>query len=857
MDNFLGIEINKYPYKDKIKNTKILYAHIKDNEKSELLEEHMDLCVKYLKDIADDKNLKDVFDKIYKAIFKGLEDDKECYKIFLELIYNTVYTHDLGKINRDFQILKMNNKNFEKYKDYIKTDGRHSVASSIMYFNYYINYIMNNSKLSRKAIEKLLYFTLLNGYIISKHHSNLENFGMFLGENLKKYIESFSLNIESYCNFNEELIGLLTNSKKFLTGILKLHKENEQEIERYIYSKLIFSLLTTCDFYATSEYMSGESVDFKSKINDVNKYYNCYKNKPFYKSMKMHEKYMKTGENPVYKENDINRLRAEMNIESEQVLLKNLSKNIFYLEAPTGSGKTITSINLALKILEQVSNIDKLFYVFPFNTLIEQTKDTFVKDIFDNVKNIEDDVSIINSITPIKVSSESKSSLYSVDINYEKALLDRQFLHYPIVLTTNVGFFSYLFGTGREDTFPLMHLINSVIVLDEIQSYKNNIWKEMIMFFNKYADLLNMKIIIMSATLPRLDELVDEKGSCIYLIEDRDKYFLNPLFKDRVKIDYSMLKGIITEQQLLLKILSVYKSNSSVKGNTNKILVECMKKNTAMDLYKELSKRLNNVFLITGDDNKFERKKIIDKVKKLDDCILVATQVIEAGVDIDMDIGFKDISILDAEEQFLGRINRSCKKTNCIAYFYNLDDINRLYGNDYRVIPSRTLQQEKAREVLVNKSFHIYYKDIIIDINEKKNSLGKGNIKEFKEKINKLDFLEIKKIMTLIDSNLTSTIFLATEIEFEGIKINGKKVWEEYKALLCDKTLSYAEKKVRLSNLNEKVDLFTYQVYEFPDMYNDVIGNLKYIENGEKYMIGGKFDREKYSNDIKSGYSFI
>lgn len=857
MDNFLGVEINKYPYKDKIKNTEILYAHIKDDEKSELLEEHMELCVKYLKDIAEDKNLEIIFRKIYKAIFKGLEKDEECYKVFIELIYNAVYTHDLGKINRLFQILKMKNINFIKDDISDKANSNHSMASSIMYLNYYLEYIKNNRKLNRSAQQKLSYFALLNSYIIAKHHGDLTNFGIFLRD-FKEYIVDFSSNIELYESFNDELIGLLTNGERFFNKVLNLYKIDEQEIERYIYSKLIFSLITTCDFYATSEYISGEPINFKTKIDDVSKYYDCYKSKPFYSTMKMYEQYMKTGKNPVYKENDINRLRAEMNIESEQTLLKNLSKNIFYLEAPTGSGKTITSINLALKILEQVSNIDKLFYVFPFNTLIEQTKDTFVKDIFKEVKDIEDDVSVINSITPIKIpGGELEASLDSEDINYEKALLDRQFLHYPIVLTTNVGFFNYLFGTGREDTFPLMHLINSVIVLDEIQSYKNSIWKEMIMFFEKYADLLNMKIIIMSATLPRLDELVDEKGSCVYLIEDRDKYFLNPLFKDRVKIDYSMLKSIITEQQLLLKILSVHKSNACVKGNTNKILVECMKKDTAMNLYKELSKRLNNVFLITGDDNKFERKKVIDKVKTLDDCVLVATQVIEAGVDIDMDIGFKDISILDAEEQFLGRINRSCKKTNCIAYFYNLDDINRLYGNDYRVIPTRTLQHEKAREVLVNKSFHIYYKDIIIDINQKKNSLGKGNIKEFKEKINKLDFLEIKKIMTLIDSNLTSTIFLATEIEFEGIKISGKKVWEEYKALLCDKTLSYAEKKVRLSNLNEKVDLFTYQVYDFPDMYDAEIGNLKYIENGEKYMIDGKFDREKYSNDIKSGYSFI
>lgn len=75
---------------------------------------------------------------------------------------------------------------------------------------------------------------------------------------------------------------------------------------------------------------------------------------------------------------------------------------------------------------------------------------------------------------------------------------------------------------------------------------------------------------------------------------------------------------------------------------------------------------------LSGDDSIAERKRILDKVKKATDTIiLVSTQVIEAGVDIDMDIGYKNISKLDSEEQFLGRINRSCKKEG-IAYFLKL-----------------------------------------------------------------------------------------------------------------------------------------------------------------------------------------
>ena len=116
-------------------------------------------------------------------------------------------------------------------------------------------------------------------------------------------------------------------------------------------------------------------------------------------------------------------------------------------------------------------------------------------------------------------------------------MLNRQFIHYPIVLTTHIGFFNYLFGTSREETFPLVHLVNSVVILDEIQSYKNSIWKEIIIFLEKYAEILNIKIIIMSATLPRLDKLGGKNDNCAYLIEDREKYFSSKLFKNRVDVE--------------------------------------------------------------------------------------------------------------------------------------------------------------------------------------------------------------------------------------------------------------------------------------------------------------------------------
>lgn len=80
--------------------------------------------------------------------------------------------------------------------------------------------------------------------------------------------------------------------------------------------------------------------------------------------------------------------------------------------------------------------------------------------------------------------------------------------------------------------------------------------------------------------------------------------------------------------------------------------------------------------LLTGDDSIYERESILKPIREnvWKKVILISTQIVEAGVDIDMDIGYKDISKLDSEEQFLGRIARSGIKNGIpgIVYFSTL-----------------------------------------------------------------------------------------------------------------------------------------------------------------------------------------
>lgn len=829
-----------------------ILAHRADGKNSEILTTHLELTMKYFKKIYEDKNLKIVFDKLAD---KFLGENESIKKFWNEMIVNTIYMHDIGKLNINFQIDKMKNEIFKRVPLY--QSKRHSDLSARIYLDYFGKKLLDlysENKVDDEIAFKCLVFIVINYYIISKHHSSIKSLreDFYKEGGIAATPEKFKELLEEVNNYCPNLKILIKDNAELFGVLESLNKENWsnsietkdwESVDYYIYTKLLYSLLVSSDFYATSEYSSGKPIESLNLLTNIDEYISVFNNTDIYKGIKLHQK---TGK--IFSKDNINYYRSEMFLEAEQNLGKNIKENILFLEAPTGSGKTITSINLALKLLEKNRELNKIFYIFPFNTLVEQTNAS-LREIFQG-SFLEENISVINSITPIK---EVENEDGRAQIDYERSLLNRQFIHSPIVLTTHVHFFENLFGIDRESSFALPHLANSVVIMDEIQSYKNKIWKEIIIFLKKYAEILNIKIIIMSATLPNLSFLLNSEAQIPSLVINKEKYYRNPIFKDRVSLDFSLLEKEYEKEELFDQIEKIILE----KYRDKKVVVEFIKKSSAFDFYKRLVEKnedsKEDIFLITGDDNKAERKKIIKeaKDKKRKSMILVATQVIEAGVDIDMDIGFKNISILDADEQFLGRINRSCKKKNCKVYFFKLDDGGKIYKSDVRIQDRFTLMNEEMREILKSKNFSEYYSKILEVLDDFSNKEDEENIENFrKNKVVQLNFEEINKRLKLItDEMKTKMIFFSRNIKIEGEEIEGNKVWKEFKEVFLNNEIGYAERRVKLSKVMEKVDLFSYNIPKemtYRLSYQDSIGdNILYIQDGEEYFVNGKFDRKK------------
>lgn len=849
--------MTKVNMKELIKQSDYIYAHKEElvsGKRFETLIEHSERAFSIYTSIKKENDVEEVLDRILNDVkwtYKGKEskfslDTKALIRVFFD---NVIYLHDIGKINPQFQEVKMDNprNHSSPIPNLTVLESKHSFLSTAIYLD---TFYPHTKKIPDK-IERAMaqYFLLSLSFIIYTHHENLYDFDNWT-EHLKTKVFTPIQNNPSYLYFykgEQQSILKLAEISSLVDWINKRVQWDGTCL--YILSKLSQSLLITSDYVSTHQFFQNQSsIDFSfGNIKKPKEIVKAYEESDIFKGIQAQRK------DPThFATQPINVLREQMFTEAETQLQAHMNHQLFNLEMPTGSGKTNTSLNLALRCLENgVSK--KVFYVFPFNTLSDQSVFSIKNYIQDKVE-----VEVINSVTP-GLSRFDENGM----MDYKQSLLDRQMLNYPFVLTSHVNLFQILFGTGRESSMPLFQLCNSVIILDEIQSYRNAIWREMIELLYRYAKWLNIKIVVMSATLPNLQKLIGfDNEPFVSLIKEPKKYYENPLFKERVNIDQSLVNEWMTEQKLKQEVEKAIEKREKVQqsiGRTrhSKVLVQFIKKETAKEFYRYLQKQLDTsvykLFLLTGDDHKGERQEVIRYITEStnEHVILVTTQLIEAGVDIDMDIGFKDKSLLDNEEQFLGRINRNSKKENCVAYFVNWDKEKNIYREDLRL--GAIQNNQDYFHLLQEKEFDSYYLVAFERIRLQKELLNRNNIEFFYKELRNLRFQVIADHMKLINEN-TFQIFLPYSVKIQtktGItELNGEKIWKEYLALLQNNRMEYAKRRMEMLKIREKLQYFTFSLYGNGIEGEESVGGFFYIQNGKQFMESNKFNSSLFKESF-------
>lgn len=201
------------------------------------------------------------------------------------------------------------------------------------------------------------------------------------------------------------------------------------------------------------------------------------------------------------------------------------------------------------------------------------------------------------------------------------------------------------------------------------------------------------------------------KGEIKELIENKEKYFKS---FDRIRLEINK-----TSDDIKKISLENFKSESlsHINNNLNNSFLFVFNTiSSSVDFYGFLKNNISNrkLFYLSSNIIPLHRKAIIDEIKKTNETkdnnfIIISTQVIEAGVDIDIDIVYRDFGPLDSINQVAGRCNRNSINNKGIVKIVRIENENHKEYNSF--IYDKTLLLSTINTFLEDKNSIIKEKD--------------------------------------------------------------------------------------------------------------------------------------------------
>ena len=333
----------------------------------------------------------------------------------------------------------------------------------------------------------------------------------------------------------------------------------------------------------------------------------------------------------------LNRLRSE--ILDHAVEQAAQPQGLFTLTVPTGGGKTFTSMAFALEHAKQ-HGMRRVIYVIPFTSIIEQNATEFRKAFGELGKQAVlehhstfDDGKLQNEATKDKLRLASE--------NWDA----------PIVVTTAVQFFESLFADRSSRCRKLHNIAGSVIILDEAQMLPLNLLLPIMQAIKELAQNYRCSIVMCTATQPAVQA---ENGFYRGFENVREIAPKPTALFDKLRRTTVQHIGTQTDADLLAKL-----------GEHPQMLVIVNNRRHARSLYNQ-AKHLEGTFHLTTLMCAKHRSQKLDEIrgrlKSGEPCRVIATSLIEAGVDVDFPLVMRAEAGLDSVAQAAGRCNREGKR---------------------------------------------------------------------------------------------------------------------------------------------------------------------------------------------------
>jgi CRISPR-associated endonuclease/helicase Cas3 len=348
---------------------------------------------------------------------------------------------------------------------------------------------------------------------------------------------------------------------------------------------------------------------------------------------------------------DVNRLRADI-LATVRAKAK-LRKGVFTLNVPTGGGKTLASLGFALDHAK-AHGMHRIICAIPFTSIIDQTAVIFREVLGDGV--------VLEHHSAIEQSPAGFSAWKATDPRrqgQQKLRLAMDDWNAPVVVTTTVQLFESLFSHRPSRCRKLHALANAVIILDEAQTIPLSVLRPCVAALQELARNYGASIILCTATQPALAAPADGKRGF-------SGGFSPP--PAELAPDPANLHNAL--RRVALKIVPKPVSDSALVReleNCPQALVIVNSRKHALTLYREAKSAglAGLVHLSTRQIAVHRRMALADireRLKGFAPCRVIATSLVEAGVDLDFPRVWRAEAGLDQIAQAAGRCNREGKR---------------------------------------------------------------------------------------------------------------------------------------------------------------------------------------------------
>lgn len=607
-----------------------------------------------------------------KAHLTGVSEKAEKFSVDLlkPIAKKASLYHDIGKYAL----------NFQKRLDNDKVKFSHAACGALEY---------------KKFADKNDCFAPLMEYCIAGHHTGLMDGGTVadssdsptLSGTLKRENEYTGESDYSAYATEIEFATLTQEERTPLYNELLSAKDPTELIERYaFFTKYVFSCLTDADFLDTEIFCNknverGMSGDFKMALDKLNR-----------------ELSDMPSNTP---------LRQARSRIQQQAFDNSVNKShISILDMPTGSGKTLCSLKLALE-----SGKKRIIYVIPYTSIIEQTANKFEK-MFGDVLHVLQHHSNYSYDGNTEEEKKTAEKLKKTCENWDA----------PLIITTSVQFFQSIYHYKGSALRKLHNLRDSVIVFDEIHLIPTELLRPCLKAVGYITKYLNSEALFLSATMPDYSKLFDKFLPDVNynkLVTDRTnfKYFKKCEYKDMGR----------TTLETIAENASRCK-NALIVVNTKK---------TAAELYYLVQ---GEKYHLSANMTPAHRSRVIEVVrKKLENgehITVVSTSLVEAGVDLDFNTVFRQLSGLDSILQAGGRCNREGKDDKGYVYVFDIDETYRK-GSDLAMRINKTKGLLEKYQYITSYDCIKEYYDGIFDFNQSR--IAENSIAKYNEQSNSFD----------------------------------------------------------------------------------------------------------------------